>query len=149
MISEGLQKLIGRKSTPIVFEVNRTDIRKIADAAGDRNPLYRDDEYASNSRYGGIIAPPDFFGWPVKWAPNQPFVYSNDLAEQIFVEVINAGYTRAINAGMESEYFRPIRPGDSIVVSSEVISIVAPGFSPASAARKTGATFKLGQHRTA
>lgn len=123
MASEGLKSLIGRKGKPIVLEVTRADIRKIADAVGDRNALYWDDEYATRSKYGGIIAPPDFFGWPVQWPPNQPFVNTSDLAAQLFIEVSKAGYFRAINAGMESEYFLPIRPGDTIVITSEIIGI--------------------------
>src|SRR5512139_2063685 len=33
-------------------------IRHFCDAVGDKNPLYRWDEYAKFTRYGGIIAPP-------------------------------------------------------------------------------------------
>jgi len=35
-------------------------IRHFADASGDRNPLWRDPEYARKTRWGGIIAPPTF-----------------------------------------------------------------------------------------
>ncbi|MDD5311444.1 MAG: MaoC family dehydratase N-terminal domain-containing protein [Dehalococcoidia bacterium] len=123
MTSEALKGLIGRKGKPQVYEVTRTDIRKIADAAGDRNPLYWDDEYAAESRYGGLIAPPDFFGWPVKWGPGLTFVNSSDLFGEIAMEIARAGYTRAINAGMESEYYLPIRPGDTIIITSELVGI--------------------------
>lgn len=123
MVAEALKSLIGRKGKPAILEVTRTDIRKVVDAAGDRNPLYWDDEYAANSKYGGIIAPPDFFGWPVKWASNLTFISSSDLFTEMSAEVAKAGYTRAINAGMESEYFLPIRPGDTIIISSEIVSI--------------------------
>jgi len=33
-------------------------IRHFADAMGDRNPLWRREDYAKNTRWGGIIAPP-------------------------------------------------------------------------------------------
>jgi acyl dehydratase len=123
MISDELKNLIGRKGKPMVYEVSRADLRKIADAAGDRNPLYWDDEYAAGTRYGGIIAPPDFFGWPVKWPPAQTFMNSNDLFMEMAIEIAKAGYYRAINAGMESEYFLPVRPGDTIIFSSEIVAI--------------------------
>lgn len=123
MSTEGLSALIGRKGKPMVFEVTRTDIRKIADAVGDRNRLYWDDEYAARSKYGSIIAPPDFFGWPVQWGPGQPFVNTSDLSATLFMEAAKAGYLRAINAGMESEYFLPIRPGDTIMVNSEIVAM--------------------------
>ncbi len=123
MISEQLKSLIGKRGTPVIFEVTRLDLRKAADAAGDRNPLYWDDDYAEKSRYKGIIAPPDFFGWPVNWPPNSTFVYMSDLSGQVFIEVAKAGYHRAINAGMESEFFHPVRPGDILIMTSEVIGV--------------------------
>jgi acyl dehydratase len=123
MVSDTLKSLIGRKSKPVVYEVTRDSMRRIADAAGDRNPLYWDDEYAAASRFRGIIAPPDFFGWPVKWPPDQTFVNINEMFVELAIEAAKAGYFRAINAGMESEYFIPIRPGDALVLSSEIVAV--------------------------
>jgi acyl dehydratase len=51
---------IGAESKPVKNEVEKGAIRKFADAIGDPNPLYRDEEYAKQTRYGGIIAPPTF-----------------------------------------------------------------------------------------
>ena len=48
---------------------------------------------------------------------------SNDLFMEMAIEIAKAGYYRAINAGMESEYFLPVRPGDSIIFSSEIVAI--------------------------
>lgn len=123
MAPEALKHLIGKKSNPQLFEVTRLDIRKIADAAGDRNPLYWDDDYAAASRYGGIIAPPGFFGWPLKWDPDMPFPNSSEITEYMFAEIFKAGYSRAINAGMESEFFKPIRPGDILIAVSEIVAL--------------------------
>lgn len=123
MTAEGLKGLIGRKGKPLVFEVTREGIRRIADAVGDRNPLYWDDEYAARSQYGSTIAPPDHFGWPVTWPPDQPFVNISDLTAVLYGEAMKAGYFRAINAGMESEFFLPVRPGDTLVISSEIVGI--------------------------
>lgn len=39
---------------------NRDAIRQFCNAIGDENPLWRDEEYARNTRWGGIIAPPSF-----------------------------------------------------------------------------------------
>ena len=123
MTSEGLKGLIGKKGKPVVYVMERTALRKIADAVGDRNPLYWDDEYAAKSRYGGVIAPPDFFGWPTKWGPNLPFMSVSDLGAILFGEAAKAGYFRAINAGMEAEYFLPVRPGDTLVMSGEIVGM--------------------------
>ena len=123
MTPESLKHLIGKGSKPTIYEVTRVDIRKIADAAGDRNPLYWDDDYAAASRYGSLIAPPDFFGWPVNWGPNLPFVFFSESSEMLFKEIFKAGYPRAINGGVESEYFKPVRPGDILSISKEIVSI--------------------------
>ncbi len=123
MTSEGLKGLIGKKGKPTVTKVELSGLRKIADAVDNRDPLYWDDEYAAGTRYGGVIAPPDHFGWPVKWGPNLPFMSSSDLGAELFMAAAQAGYYRAINAGMESEYFLPVRPGDILVSSGEIVGI--------------------------
>ncbi len=43
---------------PYLTEANRDAIRRWAQATGDRNPLYLDEEYASKSRFGRLVAPP-------------------------------------------------------------------------------------------
>jgi acyl dehydratase len=53
-------------------EATRLAIKKFADGIGDPNPLWSDAEYARNTRYGSIVAPPSWiwsvfagiqFGW--------------------------------------------------------------------------------------
>ncbi|MCI0183096.1 MAG: MaoC family dehydratase N-terminal domain-containing protein [Acidibacillus sp.] len=51
---------IGRWSTAVPNVVERGAVRKFADAIGDANPVYRDDEAAKKSRFGQLIAPPTF-----------------------------------------------------------------------------------------
>ncbi len=46
-------------------------IQQFCDAIGDFNPLYRNRDYVKNSRYGGIIAPPQFLG-PSPLIPGSP-----------------------------------------------------------------------------
>ena len=38
----------------------RDAIRQFADGVGDENPLWRDPEYAAQTRWGRILAPPSF-----------------------------------------------------------------------------------------
>ena len=40
--------------------IDRTAIRRYAQAISDLNPLYIDEEFAKKSKYGGLIAPPTF-----------------------------------------------------------------------------------------
>ena len=45
---------------PWCYEATRDNIRHYAHGIGDDNPLWCDPDYARNTRYGGIIAPPSF-----------------------------------------------------------------------------------------
>lgn len=53
-------RFIGQRSEPIVNVVEKGAVRKFAEAIGDPNPLYLDEEAAKASRYGGLIAPSTF-----------------------------------------------------------------------------------------
>ena len=72
MIPEEIKKLIGTSGHPTLYEVEKGAIRRFADAVDDPNPLYHDEEYARKSKYGSMIAPPGFFGWPLKPARSSP-----------------------------------------------------------------------------
>ncbi len=54
------KEFIGRRSEPVRNAVERGAVRKFAEAIGDGNPLYLDEEAASRSRHGRMIAPPTF-----------------------------------------------------------------------------------------
>jgi len=41
--------------------ISRDSIKHLVDAVGDMNPLYRDENYARNTKYGSLVAPPS---WP-------------------------------------------------------------------------------------
>ncbi len=42
------------------YEVTRRDIKRFAQAIGDHNPLYCDENYAMTTKYKTIVAPPLF-----------------------------------------------------------------------------------------
>lgn len=74
----------------------RMAILKFADGIGDSNPLWSNPEYAKNTRYGGIIAPPSFI-----WA--------------CFAQV-QFGWRGlgGFHAGCDVEFLKPIYLGDKI-----------------------------------
>jgi hypothetical protein len=117
-IPEEIEKLVGKSvGEPQVFEVERGAIRRFVDAVDDPNPLHRDVEYAGNSKYGEIIAPVGFFGWPIK-GPG----FLEALMEAIN-PMVNAGYPALLDAGLEYEPFVPIRAGDILASSLRIASI--------------------------
>ena len=119
MVPEELQAYIGKIDPPHVREVERGAIRRYADAVGNGNPMYSDIEYAAKSRYGTIIAPPGFFGWPTA---------AVSLAEGtigLMTALINAGYYRILDGGIEYEFFLPVRAGDTLIASPKVKDVTA------------------------
>ena len=51
---------IGMTSSKIKNNVERGAVKRFAEAIGDANPIYFDEEIGKNSRYGKNIAPPTF-----------------------------------------------------------------------------------------
>ena len=99
-------------ASPKLYEVEKGAIRRFADAVDDYNPLYHDEEYARKSKYGSIIAPPGFFGWPSKQARNSPLAV--DIPTELESAFERAGYplSLVLDGGMEYEFFLPVRAGD-------------------------------------
>jgi len=117
MIPDEMKQCIGMVDPPTVYEVEKGAIRRYADAVGDGNPLYRDEEYASHSPHGSIIAPPGFFGWPVGDVP-----FGGAIGKAV-TGAINAGLYRILDAGKTYEFFQPVHAGDTLVGSPEIADI--------------------------
>ncbi len=121
MLSEEVTKLIGKSGDTIIMEVEKGAIKKYADAVEDFNPIYWNDEYAKNSRYGAIIAPPGFFGWPTQWSKQGPTI--TKLREELLAAMAKAGYGRVLDGGIEYEFFCPVRAEDTLAALPKIISI--------------------------
>jgi acyl dehydratase len=95
-------------------EATRDGIKNFAEAVGDANPLWINDEYARRSRFGGVIAPPTFLynfnhGTTPAMSPVGVPPYAPDLA--------------LLYAGAELEFLRPLRPGDAVHVRGKALGI--------------------------
>ena len=99
---------IGLESDPKTIEVEKGAIIKFAEAIGDENPVYNDEEAARASRYGGLIAPPTFLRSAVSARPELPF---------------EVPFDRVLDGGSDWEYFEPVRPGDRITAVSRIEDI--------------------------
>jgi acyl dehydratase len=94
--------------------ISVSDIKKWAIAAywpAAPPPIYWDEDYAKTTRWGGIIAPPEFnpFAWPIH-REIEPSV--NLPAGGKSVAADGAPGNRGMNGGQVIEYFAPMRPGD-------------------------------------
>ncbi|HZH04678.1 MAG TPA: MaoC family dehydratase N-terminal domain-containing protein, partial [Myxococcaceae bacterium] len=91
-------------------EVEKGAIRRFAEAVGDFNPIYYDEEYARASGYPTIVAPPTF---PAS------FHSAADLRE-----LLGVGIKSLLHAEQAFEYERPILAGDRIFVSTRVADVL-------------------------
>ncbi len=124
MLPEEVTKFIGQRGDVTIMEIEKGAIRRFADAVGDENPLFRDEEYARNSRYGSIIAPPGFFGWPIG---KEGGVSSTALGGGLADALAKVGYSRVLDGGTEYDFFLPVRAGDTLAASSITKDIIERG----------------------
>jgi acyl dehydratase len=117
LISDEIQSMIGLWSEPVVLEVERGAIARLADAIDDPNPLFRNEEYAKNSKYGGIIAPPGFFGWPVGGGDIEAGM------SRVVGAVAGAGMLRILDGGIELNFYVPVRAGDTLVTYGKLADV--------------------------
>ena len=108
VIIQEMRDAVGVDSEPATHEVEKGAIARFAGAIGDPNPLYRDEQASRGSRYGGIIAPPTFLRSMEAGPPK--------------VE-LRTPYTALLDGGSEWEYFEPMRPGDTITVTSRIVDL--------------------------
>ena len=101
---------IGRSSPPTLNEVEKGAIRRFAEALGDYNPIYYDEEYARASGYPTVVAPPTF---PAS------FHSAADLRE-----LLGVGIKSLLHAEQSFEYERPILAGDRIYVATRVADVL-------------------------
>ena len=116
MLPEEVTKLVGTTGDVAIMEVEKGAIKRYIDAIDDHKLIYWDEEYARNSRHGSIIAPPGFFGWPLRPA-------HETLASPVWVALADAGYSRVVHGGVETEYLGPIRAGDTLAALTKVVDI--------------------------
>jgi acyl dehydratase len=101
----------GKTFPPYEFPVERGKIREFADAIGDRNPIYRDAEYAAQAPLGGIVAPPTML---------RTFLYEPpDAAAALQV----ADWSYIVHGEQEFEFFAPVRAGDVLTAQERIVSI--------------------------
>ncbi len=118
-VDEVIAKFLGKSAEPEVFEVEKGASKRYAVAADDLNPLYLDEEAAMNSKYGTIIAPPGFYGWPVR----QPAPRLPKIMEDLVAALVEAEYPATLDAGIEFDFVKPAREGDILLCTRTLTEI--------------------------
>ena len=96
-----------RISPAHITEVTADATRHFAYGYGDANPLYCDPEYGKNTRWGGLIAPPNFTYCMGENAAPPPTPAQKELLKGDPFAGLGS-----YQAAMEFEYYRPLTVGD-------------------------------------
>ncbi|MFC1929696.1 MaoC family dehydratase N-terminal domain-containing protein [Chloroflexota bacterium] len=115
-----IRDLVGKEevfSSP--EELGRASIHRFAVAVADPNPLYYDAEFAENTRYGGIIAPPTMI-----------FEMNHNIGDEILEDggyasriMLPSPLTRFVRGDNEYDIVQPARPDDKITMKREIVEI--------------------------
>jgi uncharacterized protein len=110
--------------------VNLPMIRNWAEAIGDANPVYTDAEFAAHSVHGGLVAPPAMTQvWTMRGLqpPDLPGSDPDDDPMHLMSAVLDeAGFTSVVATNCEQEYFRYLRHGEHVTVTSRLDSVAGP-----------------------
>lgn len=127
IIVEKPEEWIGYEVELDCGEITRESIQKYALAIGDYNPLYFDDDYARKYGYEGIIGSPNFLSCIVEWQPAQHMedLYEDGSDSGVFSKhmVPMTEGSRRLGGGQELEFFKPVRPGDTIKCKRKILDI--------------------------
>ncbi len=113
-ILDEMKAMIGKETEPVVTEVEKGAMIKLAMAVDDPNPLWQDEKYARDTRYGGIVAHPAFVN------VFRGLVYRKLMGG---IQLPQGFKGVGIDGGTEIEYYHPIRPGDRITSVAKIRDI--------------------------
>jgi len=103
------RSVLGVESTPIRYDVEKGAIRKFAEAIGDEDPIYYDEQAAQAAGLQTIVAPPTFL--------------CTFRAQELPDPKITFGRVR-LNGGNAYEYYQPVYAGDTITVTAKYADVV-------------------------
>lgn len=106
--------------------VNEPMIRHLVEALGDENPVYVDEEFATHTDHGGIVAPATSLQ---VWTMAGLRPYPPDAADkqsEVMGLLDEHGYTSVVATNCEQEYERYLRPGDRLTVRTTLEDVAGP-----------------------
>jgi acyl dehydratase len=103
--------------------VNAAMIRHWAYALNDMNPAYLDEEFASSSRYGGLVSPPVMLQSWIMAPPKLEGIHERggvpvEITENPLQFLADAGYTGIVATNSEFELERYPRVGDELTAET-------------------------------
>ena len=111
---EDAQSHIGKESPLFTFEVEKGNIHDFAIAIGDNDPMFYDEAYAKKTRFGGIIASNTF---------NHTLRGDKSTLLRAIPQIGPRIPEKLLHGEHEIEYFKPLRPGDTITFKIKIVDI--------------------------
>jgi acyl dehydratase len=110
-ITPEIKALIGLEGEPQPSwePVERSEVRRFAQAVMDDDPIFWNDAYAKDTRYGGVVAPPLFPLFAHRRPPGSP--------------VPLPMLPRLLNGGNEVEFYQLPKLGDRITARAKYLDI--------------------------
>jgi acyl dehydratase len=109
--------LEGKSYPPVRYDVGREKLREFADAVGETDPVYHDEEAARAAGYRDIPAAPTF-----------PIVLSFRAGQRVYGDPdLGLDYSRVVHGEQEFEYHQPICAGDRLLAAGRIVSVTARG----------------------
>jgi acyl dehydratase len=111
------RKWIGKAYGPIKYEIGREKMKEYASAAKDGRPIYHDEEFAATTKYGDIIAMPNFAA-----------VYGLRGAAMVLLDQeVKLNLAMLVHGAQEFEWFTVVKPYDKIVETGRIADIYDKG----------------------
>ncbi len=107
------KKFVGKTWPTVVYEVGKEKVKEFAKAIKSNNPYYLNDEFASQSKYKTIVAPPTF-----------AVVFGAKLIEPIFLDKeLNLNVAMLVHGEQEFEFYTMVKAGDILYSNTRIIGI--------------------------
>ncbi len=117
LLTPDIKAMVGLETNlPNLESIDKTTIIRYVQAISDLNPLYIDEEYAKETDYGGIIAPPTFI-FDVIPAATEIGADGRDVTR-----IALPGF-KVARGGNEYQFLEPARPGDVIMRRRKIVDV--------------------------
>ena len=104
---------IGKRYSPVTYEVGREKIREYAHAVGEVNAVHHDPDAAREAGFRAVVAPPMFC-----------VVYSAPaVGPAVLDPEVGIDFASMVHGGQEFEWGEPVCAGDAITTTARVAEI--------------------------
>jgi len=108
-------QLKGKEYQEVTFTVERDRVTKFADAIGDDDPIYRDEEAAREAGFDEQVAPPTF----------ATVLQIMTSGQAVVDPELGLDYSRVVHGEQEYEWRRPLVVGDVLTATPRIADIYA------------------------